>query len=192
MRLQVPAAVEELLGASWKQEDLLPLNGSPQEVAALRERMLLTRAAAKAKKSRKRAAAADGEAAVASVPSSALAIRANGSAGDLSDRWALKMIPSATAMPSPGSGAAGTLVTHLCSDEGHCFGAGVLAEAKQSPPVAGDASLAEEKAHAKKFKATEAAPAHASKEVWASIFTSSRPEAKETYGCRALSSRGLA
>ena len=53
-------------------------------------------------------------------------------------------------------------------------------------------AAAQELARAKKFKATEAAPAHASKEVWASIFTSSRPEAKETYGCRALSSRGLA
>ncbi len=71
-------------------------------------------------------------------------------------------------------------------------GAGVPAGGKQSPPLAGDASLGDERAHVKKFKATEAAPAHASKAVWASIFTSSRPEAKETYGCRALSSRGLA
>ncbi len=53
-------------------------------------------------------------------------------------------------------------------------------------------SLADEKAQAKKFKATETAPKLASKAVWASIFTSSRPEEKETYGCRALSSRGLA
>ena len=28
--------------------------------------------------------------------------------------------------------------------------------------------------------------------VWSSIFLSSRPEEKETYGCRALSSRGWA
>ncbi len=52
--------------------------------------------------------------------------------------------------------------------------------------------LADEKAQVKKFKATETAPKHASKTVWASIFTSSRPEEKETYSCRALSSRGLA
>ena len=53
-------------------------------------------------------------------------------------------------------------------------------------------SLGDEKAQVKKFKATESAPKLASKQVWASIFTSSRPEEKETYACRALSSRGLA
>lgn len=54
---QVPSAVEELLGGKWKREDLLPLNGSAPEVQALRERMLLARAAAKARKEVKRAAA---------------------------------------------------------------------------------------------------------------------------------------
>ncbi len=81
---QVPAAVEELLGARWEQADLLPLNASAQEVSALRERMLLARAAAKAKKSRKRAAAAgEGEAAPAALlPGSAPAVvEVNGSAG---------------------------------------------------------------------------------------------------------------
>ena len=54
---QVPTAVEELLGGKWAQEDLLPLNGSAQEVHVLRERMLLARAAAKARKGVKRAPA---------------------------------------------------------------------------------------------------------------------------------------
>ncbi|KAK9845759.1 hypothetical protein WJX81_001680 [Elliptochloris bilobata] len=40
-------------------------------------------------------------------------------------------------------------------------------------------------------EAGEVVPMHATKDIWASIFTSSRPEVKETYGCRALSSRGL-
>ena len=66
------------------------------------------------------------------------------------------------------------------------------AHGKRSAPQADMPNLADEKAHTKRFKAAEVKPAHASKEVWASIFTSSRPEAKETYGCRALSSRGLA
>ncbi len=52
--------------------------------------------------------------------------------------------------------------------------------------------LVDEKAQAKKFKATELAPSKANKAVWSSIFLSSRPEEKETYGCRALSSRGWA
>lgn len=68
--------------------------------------------------------------------------------------------------------------------------AGVSAGHKRSEAEMG--SLAEDKAQVKKFKATDSAPKLASKTVWASIFTSSRPEEKETYGCRALSSRGLA
>ncbi len=52
---QVPAAVEELVGGKWAQEDVLPLNGTPEEVQQLREHMLLQRAAAKAKKERKKA-----------------------------------------------------------------------------------------------------------------------------------------
>ena len=54
-RAQVPAAVEELAGGRWAPEDLLPLNGSAAEVAALRERMLLARAAAKRRKDKRRA-----------------------------------------------------------------------------------------------------------------------------------------
>lgn len=52
---QVPAAVEELVGGKWAPEDVLPLNGMPEEVQRLREQMLLQRAAAKAKKEKKRA-----------------------------------------------------------------------------------------------------------------------------------------
>ncbi|KAI3523237.1 hypothetical protein L1887_01297 [Cichorium endivia] len=43
------------------------------------------------------------------------------------------------------------------------------------------------KANGKRFKAGDSAPAHANKEVYASIFTSSRKsEFKETYSCRSL------
>ena len=47
------------------------------------------------------------------------------------------------------------------------------------------------KAAAKKFKATSLVPAHADKQVWASIFLGDRKEQKETYSCRSLSSRGM-
>ena len=67
--------------------------------------------------------------------------------------------------------------------------AGGISEKKRA---AADMQLVDEKARAKKFKATELAPSKATKAVWSSIFLSSRPEEKETYGCRALSSRGWA
>ena len=67
--------------------------------------------------------------------------------------------------------------------------AGLLGDKKRA---VADAELTDEKAQAKKFKATELAPSKATKAVWSSIFLSSRPEEKETYGCRALSSRGWA
>ena len=67
--------------------------------------------------------------------------------------------------------------------------AGLLGDKKRA---AADVELIGEKAQAKKFKATELAPSKATKAVWSSIFLSSRPEEKETYGCRALSSRGWA
>lgn len=39
----------------------------------------------------------------------------------------------------------------------------------------------------KRFKAVDIAPAHATKEIYASIFTSSRKtDFKETYSCRSL------
>ena len=68
-------------------------------------------------------------------------------------------------------------------------GAGSVSDKKRA---AADMQLVDEKARAKKFKATELAPSKANKAVWSSIFLSSRPEEKETYGCRALSSRGWA
>jgi hypothetical protein len=51
---QVPAAVEEMVGSKWEQDDVLPLNGTPEEVRQLREKMLLQRAALKAKKKEKK------------------------------------------------------------------------------------------------------------------------------------------
>lgn len=55
----MPAAVEELVGGKWEQEDVLPLNGTPEEVRQLRDMMLLQRAAAKAKKGKKKIGTAE-------------------------------------------------------------------------------------------------------------------------------------
>ena len=46
--MQAPAAVEDLIGCKWSAADVLPINGSEEDVEALREALLLSRAAAKA------------------------------------------------------------------------------------------------------------------------------------------------
>ena len=78
---QAPAAVEELAGGRWAAEDLLPLNGSAQEVAALRERMLLARAAAKRRKDKRKAGAvgAAEELGASGIPAAAAAAAASAS-----------------------------------------------------------------------------------------------------------------
>ena len=44
------------MGGKWKVSDVLPINGNEEEVEALREALLLSRAAVKAAKASKRAA----------------------------------------------------------------------------------------------------------------------------------------
>ena len=71
---------------------------------------------------------------------------------------------------------------------GVCFPAGAAVDRKRS--AIDSHAPRDQKAQAKKCKVSDIAPKKASQEVWASIFTSSRPEEKETYSCRALTSRG--
>ena len=52
---QVPQAVEEHIGSKWTATDLLPVNGTEEEVEALREAVLKSRAAAKAARLEKKA-----------------------------------------------------------------------------------------------------------------------------------------
>ena len=52
---QVPQAVEEHIGIKWTADDLLPVNGTDEEVEALREAVLKSRAAAKALRLEKKA-----------------------------------------------------------------------------------------------------------------------------------------
>ncbi len=63
------------MGGSWAAEDVLPLNGTPQEVQALREQVMQQRAAIRAKKDRKKGAkisAAAVEAAIAGAAADAV------------------------------------------------------------------------------------------------------------------------
>ena len=81
--MQIPSAVEEVVGAKWAPEDLMPLNGTPAEVQELRERMMQQRAAVKSKKDKKKGAkisAAAVEAAIASAAADALPSSSNGAA----------------------------------------------------------------------------------------------------------------
>ena len=73
--LQIPSAVEEVVGGKLRHEDMMPLNGAAAEVQELRERMMAQRAAAKAKKDKKMGAkisAAAVEAAIARAATDAL------------------------------------------------------------------------------------------------------------------------
>lgn len=78
---QVPAAVEDLMGCKWTAADVLPINGSEEDVEALREALLLTRAAAKAARISKKAKHSSG-AAAAAVAAAAEAQPADSPDGD--------------------------------------------------------------------------------------------------------------
>ena len=56
--MQIPQAVEEHVGQKWTADDVIPLNGTVEEVEQLREAMLARRAALKSKKKDKKAAKA--------------------------------------------------------------------------------------------------------------------------------------
>lgn len=58
------------MGGRWAPEDVLPLNGTPEEVQHLREQMLLQRAAVRAKKEKKKAGKIASENAAAVVAAS--------------------------------------------------------------------------------------------------------------------------
>ena len=171
---QVPAAVEELVGGPWAPEDVLPLNGAPEEVRALREALIASRAAAAAKKAeKKRKIGKQAAAAPATIAAST---------GTVEEAARSGAAAGVTAAADARGGDGG--------DEGGKGGAAGSRGAKRAADAAAEAA-AEARVSAKRFQAGEAVPAHARKDVWASIFTSSQPVVKETYGCRALSSRGV-
>lgn len=135
----------------FSEEDKIVINGTPEEVAAMRERMEEERMKLKEKKEKK---ARNG------VVEGVCLGNAKRGLDEMGE----------SLLPLPGVKAA-----NLNDGNG-----------KNSKMVDGvkGASL---NASAKRFKAVDLAPAKATKEVYASIFTSSRKsEFKETYSCRSL------
>ena len=66
------------MGGSWAAEDVLPLNGTLQEVQALREQVMQQRAAIRAKKDRKKGAKISAAAVEAAIASAAADAAPNG------------------------------------------------------------------------------------------------------------------
>ena len=180
---QVPAAVEEHVGGAWSPTDVLPLNGAPDEVQALRNALLASRTAAAARKAEKKRSK-NGKRAPATAADPASAASADPAAPDAAASGAANGAANgAAAAAGGGKEPAGW------NAGGAAGGSGQRGAAKRAAEDA--AAELEERARVKRFHAGEEVPAHATKGVWASIFTSSQPHVKETYGCRALSSRGL-
>ena len=69
--------------------------------------------------------------------------------------------------------------------------AAAVPDAKPAGAAKRAAEAGPAQAAAKKFRAADIAPELADKQVWNSIFLGGRGEAKETYSCRSLSSRGM-
>lgn len=152
--LQCPAAVEEHIGYKFEKADVLPINGSPAEIAALREALLEKRTAAKAKKGKRKN----------------LQIVAN----DLPSQ-------SLTATPSDGAGVAsanGSILQDVVPGQPAERG---LAAAKRGSEIL---TMSEKARAKRQKEALAIAPAGASKTVWASLFNSSTVEHAETYACR--------
>ncbi|XP_009775838.1 uncharacterized protein [Nicotiana sylvestris] len=139
------------------ESDKLVINGSEEEVAALRERMEEERAKLKDNKKVKKGKNGD----VALNGEEALGVpRLSGMKHGIEDKLAEK-----DARKVEGKGKVGI---------------NSKIEVKDVKNSASNGS-------GKRFKAVDIAPAHATKEIYASIFTSSRKtDFKETYSCRSL------
>ncbi|KAK9814475.1 hypothetical protein WJX72_006506 [[Myrmecia] bisecta] len=161
---QVPSAVEEHIGQQWTPADVLVLNPTAEEAEQMREQLLQKRAAAKASKKTGKHGVKNGATAAED-----LVIAAN----------------AAKARSQPTSAAAVADIVASAAELAHA------AHAAHNGKRSAEQAALDGKAKAKKFKAPETAPKYASKDVYASIFTSSRPQEKETYSCRSTSARGM-
>ncbi|KAL0039417.1 hypothetical protein WJX79_007290 [Trebouxia sp. C0005] len=172
---QVPVAVEEHVGQTWAAEDVLPLNGTVEEVEQLREAMLAKRAAIKAKKKDKKAS----KVLPTGLSEADRLVLAHNAAKEKSQ------ITSASQAADLAAAVAAEVQSRLASS-----GAGSkrLADDEDSAAPMSE----QEKALIKKFKASDKVPANASKTVYSSIFMSSRKGGdKESYTCRSTSARGM-
>ena len=169
LSIKVPQAVEEHVGLKWTQADLLPINGSVEEVEQLREAMLAKRAAVKAKKQSKKANK----------------VTATGLSQQDKQLLADNAAKEETRVTSTSQAAdlAAAVAAQVQAQLGKSGGKRDLEDNPMSE---------QEQAFVKKFKASDRVPAHASKSVYSSIFMSSRPNAeKESYTCRSTSARGM-
>lgn len=174
--VQIPQAVEEHIGQKWATNDVIPLNGTVEEVEQLRDAMLARRAAVKAKKG-KRAA----KAGTAGLSEADKLLITSNAAKERSQ------VTSATQAADLAAAVAAEVQARLASSGG--------AGSKRQADDEEDTSAAmseQEKALIKKFKASDRVPTHASKSVYSSIFMSSRKGGeKESYTCRSTSARGM-
>jgi len=172
--MQVPVAVVEHVGQTWTSEDVLPLNGTLEEVEELREAMLAKRAAIKAKKKDKKAS----KVAHTGLSEADRLLLAQNAAKEKSQ------ITSASQAADLAAAVAAEVQSRLAG------GAGSKRLADDEDTTA--AMSEQEKALIKKFKASDRVPANASKSVYSSIFMSSRKGGdKESYTCRSTSARGM-
>ena len=174
--MQIPQAVEEHIGQEWAANDVIPLNGTVEEVEQLRDAMLARRATVKAKKGKKAAKAT----AAGLSEADQLLVASNAARGR-------SQVTSATQAADLAAAVAADVQARLASNSG--AGSKRQADDDEDTP----ARMSEhEKALIKKFKASDRVPAHASKSVYSSIFMSSRKGAdKESYTCRSTSARGM-
>lgn len=175
--MQIPQAVEEHIGQKWTADDIVPLNGTVEEVEQLRDAMLARRAAIIAKKSKKAA-----KATATGLSEADKLLVASNAAKERSP------VTSATQAADLAAAVAAEVQARLASNGN----AGSKRQADDGGLDAVAPMLEQEKALIKKFKASDRVPAHASKSVYSSIFMSSRKGGdKESYTCRSTSARGM-
>ena len=174
--VQIPQAVEEHMGQKWATNDVIPLNGTVEEVEQLRDAMLARRAAVKAKKGKKAA-----KATAAGLSEADKLLLTSNAARERSQ------VTSATQAADLAAAVAAEVQARLASSGG--AGSKRQVDDEEDTPAA---MSEQEKALMKKFKASDRVPTHASKSVYSSIFMSSRKGGeKESYTCRSTSARGM-
>ena len=174
--VQIPQAVEEHIGQNWTVDDIIPLNGTVEEVEQLREAMFAKRAVIKSKRKDKKAA----KVSATGLSDAERLLMASNAAKERSQ------VTSASQAADLAAAVAAEVHDRLASN-GH---AGSKRQADDEDTAA---PMSEhEKALIKKFKASDRVPANATKNVYASIFMSSQKGGdKESYTCRSTSARGM-
>lgn len=174
---EVPAAVGDLIGGDgiWQAADLLPVNGTEEEVATLREALLMSRAAEKAVKAAKKAAKQSKACCLeaVTVDSNRQIALDNISKSSNSSTEQESAVTIDVAAPSVRHGATVQVAK-----------ATVKWPKREQQGNAGNRLEAQ-----KKFKASRHVPEGGDKSVYASIFTSSSGPLQESYAARSIGAR---